>query len=44
MSWWGLPVNDCRKEEINASPPKADQGPEMSYFTPSPFSMQEAEF
>ena len=41
-SWPGLPVNDCRKEEINTSPPEADWNQERFDFTPSPFSIKEA--
>ena len=36
------PVNDCRKEEINANPLEADRNQDMSDFTLSPLSTKEA--
>ena len=39
-SWPGSPVNDCREEEINTSPPEADGSQDVFDFTPSPFSIK----
>ena len=40
--WPYLPVNGCRKEEINTSPPESDQKQEMFDFTLFPFNIKEA--
>ena len=41
-SWPGPPVNDCKKEEMNTSPPEAERHQKMFDFTPSPFGVKEA--
>ena len=42
-SWPGRPVNNCREEEINTSPPEAGGNQEVFDFTPSPLIQKEPE-